>query len=159
MFHTKSEHLRQLLFVLELAVSAFVFLAILNGYQFFGADISLDYAGHIGLLLIVLVSFGLSHHYFEGERALHDHSLQSQSLHIVQAMAVTFAVTVTLLFMLKLGYVSRFVLLGFVVTNTIALITVRAFLVWWYFYGRKEKEENYLNILIIGSGQRAHANE
>lgn len=157
MFHAKSEYLRRLLFVLELAVSAFVFLAILNGYQFFNVNVSLDQAGHIGLLLIVMVSFGLSHRYFEREVSLHDHSLKSQSLHIIQVMVLTFSVTVVLIFMLKLDFVSRFVLIGFVITNTLALITVRVFLAWWYFYGRKEKEENYLNVLIIGSGTRAYA--
>ena len=44
-FHSKSEHLRRLLFVLELAVSALVFLAILNGYQFSSANADLDHAG------------------------------------------------------------------------------------------------------------------
>ncbi len=158
-FHTKSEHLRRLLFVLELAISASVFLAILNGYAFFRANADLDHAGHLGLLLMVLVSFGLSHLYFEREVALHDHSLQSQTLHIIQVIALTFGVTVTLIFMLKLSFVSRVVLRGLVVANTIVLIPIRAFLAWWNIYGRKEKEENYLNNLNIGSGQRAHAYE
>ena len=158
-FHSKSGHLRCLLFVLELAVSALVFLAILNGYQFFSANTDLDHAGHIGLLPMVLVSFGISHRFLEREVALHDHSLQSQALRLIKVMALTFGVNVTLIFMLKLGFVSRVVLLGFVVANTIVLIAVRVSLAWWYFYGRKEKEENYLHILIIESGQRADTNE
>jgi len=157
MFHKKSEHLRRLLLVLDLSLSALVFLIVLQGYALIFPDRSLDRSSHLGLLLIILLVFGVIRKVFRMESTLHSVPLRSQAWNLAKEVLVTLIVVTGLIFLLKLDFVSRFVLLGFAIANILTLTAVRTFLVWWYFSKRREKRDNYLNVLIVGSGSRAHA--
>ncbi len=79
------------------------------------------------------------------------------SVQVVGAtMLVVFAAVSVLIFVFKLEYASRGVLVGFFAANTITLILLRSFLAWWYLSRGKESRENFLKILVVGSGPRAH---
>ena len=156
-FHWKSEQLNHLLLVLDLAVSALAFLVILNSYASPVGDSGPDVAAHMGLLVIVLIFFGAARQYLCGSVPLHPLSLRQHNVGVLGAMAITLALISALIFVLKIGFVSRAVLLAFMVVNSLLLISLRSFLVWWYFSNHRESEDNHLKILIIGSGVRARS--
>lgn len=113
------------------------------------------YLQHLSLLVLITLTIAICHHLLSPEYQLHGRSLWRQVCDIVMTMAATFAVIVVALFLFNVDFVSRLVFVGFIVANTLVLIGIRAFLTWWYFSSHKEKQENYLRVLIIGSGQRA----
>ena len=155
MFHTKSKLLRRLLLVLDLAVSAVTFLTVLNIYSAMHGDSDTDYAGHIGLLFVILLAIGAGRYLIGKNGGLERISLRRQSWQIALTMAITLVIMTTVIFLLKLEFVSRAIVIGFFLANTAILILIRAFILWWYFSRHKEKEENFLRILLIGSGTRA----
>lgn len=155
MFHTKSEHLRRLLLILDLAVSAAVYLTVLNIYSAMYGENSADYLGHVGLLLVIILATGTGARFVGKNGALERISLRSQISQVILTMSIALVITATVIFLLKLEFVSRSVVVGFFVANTVILILIRAFILWWYFSSHKEKEDEYLSILLIGSGVRA----
>jgi exopolysaccharide biosynthesis polyprenyl glycosylphosphotransferase len=156
-FHWKSEYLRHLLLLLDLSVSALVFLLILNLYGGSGSGSGPDIAAHIGLLVVLLIIFGATRQYVFGSLPLHPLSLKQHNWRVLSTMAITLALLAALIFVLKIEFVSRGVLLGFVVINSFTLVVLRSFLVWWYFTNQRESGDNHLKILIVGSGARARS--
>jgi len=155
LFHTKSEHLNRLLALLDVSVSALVYVVVLRVYMTFRPEEAGSYLNHLSLLVLIVLAITISRRFISAEFQLHGRNLWRQTWYIGMMMAVTFAVIVAALFLFNVDFVSRLVFVGFVVANTVALVSIRAFLAWWYFSRHKEKEENYLRVLIIGSGRRA----
>lgn len=52
-------------------------------------------------------------------------------------------------------YVDRSVVMSYAVLLILGLLVDRLFLQWWYFKGRTELSDNYVKVLVIGSGNRA----
>lgn len=156
-FHWKSEHLQYLLLLLDLAVSALVFLLILNLYGGSWSGSGPDIAAHLGLLVVLLIIFGATRQFVFGNLPLHPLSLMKHNWSVLSTMAITLALLAALIFVLKIEFVSRAVLLGFVVINSFTLVLLRSFLVWWYFSKYRESGDNHLKILIVGSGVRARS--
>ncbi|NOX69186.1 MAG: sugar transferase [Gammaproteobacteria bacterium] len=155
-FHSKSNHLARLLVLLDIALLSLTYTVVLRIYPLVSVEPNIDILAHLGLFPVILVIFLLSRRYSGGVSALQTGSIKMQSWCLIKETTITFAITAALIFLLKLTYVSRAVLLGFAASGTVVLIAVRAFVIWWYFSRSKEKQENYLNVLIIGSGRRAH---
>ena len=76
---------------------------------------------------------------------------------LVRELFVSLAIIFGLIFILKFEFVSRAVLIGFSVLSFVGLVLVRWFLFWWYFGRSNAEPEFFVNVLIIGSGKRAHA--
>ncbi len=156
MFHSKAEHLNRLLVLLDVSVSGLVYVTVLRiyiGFRPYEAD---KYLNHLSLLIFIILAIAVSHRFINPDFQLHGQNFWRQAWNITKMMAATFAVIVVTLFLFNVDFVSRLVFVGFIVANITVLIALRAFLAWWYFSGRKEKSENYLRVLIIGSGRRAH---
>ncbi len=156
MFQTKSEYLNRLLTLLDISVSALVYFVILAIYLTLRPNDADDYQSYVGLLVIVVLAIATSRRFISSEFQLHGQNLWRQTWNVGKMMALTFVVIVAAIFLFKIEFVSRIFFVGFIAANSLVLVGIRAFLVWWYFSRRKEKEENYLRVLIIGSGQRAH---
>ena len=151
-FHARSEHFKRLLLVLDLSVSAFVYLVVLNIRSI---DRELSFAGHIGVLcgtlVVIAVVWPIFHREYDLRRRSH---LASLSI-VGKTMLASFAVIAVALFLFKMEFVSRSVLVGFFVANTGVLVAIRWFLAWWYLSPARDGRENHLRLLIVGSGPRA----
>jgi exopolysaccharide biosynthesis polyprenyl glycosylphosphotransferase len=55
----------------------------------------------------------------------------------------------------RFDFLSRYSLGAFAVLLAAGLVIERRFLTWWYFRGRPERPDNFLKVLVIGSGDRA----
>jgi len=156
LFHYKSEHLNRLLALLDISVSALVYLVVLKIYMLFRPLDADGYLGHLGLLVLITLAIAICRRLLSPGYQLHGGGLWRQAGEITMTMVATFVVIVVALFLFDVEFVSRLLFVGFFIANTLVLIGIRAFLTWWYFSSHKEKRENYLRVLIIGSGQRAH---
>jgi len=155
MISEKSEELNRLLFVLEMCITTLIFLLSYHLRSLY-ADVSdVDYLSHITLIPLVLALWSMSLYHFGAYRGLRARSMATYSWAVLRAVVLAMAMLFLLLFLLKVRNVSRLVMVTFAVANVIVLIGVRAGLVWWYFTKAVEKGENYLKVLIIGTGARA----
>ncbi len=55
----------------------------------------------------------------------------------------------------KFEFVSRYAILLFGALLVTAIVSNRLFLRWWYFTGRREHPDNFLQVLVVGTGSRA----
>lgn len=154
-FDEKSAQLKRLLLVLDLCVTALVYLISFWAYHFLIADSKSQYDSYLAFMphIVLLQGFFLS--YFGAYKSFRISSIFTFERIVVMALGLNMAFLFTMLFLLKLQDVSRMIILSFAVTNFIALVVVRYFLVWWYFKRTVQKGENYLKVLIIGTGERA----
>ena len=111
-FHVKSDHLSRLLLLLDITLLSLTYVLILRMYPLFGNDVSLDFLAHLGLLPVVLVTFVTGRRWFGAPSRLGTASMQVQIVCLLKQIAFTFFVIVSLVFLLKLEFVSRGVLLG-----------------------------------------------
>jgi len=83
-------------------------------------------------------------------------SMSSQIFSLFREVVVTVGVLLILVFLLKMTFVSRLVVGWFAVTSIVLLVGSRLIIYWWYFVHERNAIEQALNVLIIGSGRRAH---
>ncbi len=153
--NTKSSQISRLLLILDICLTFFVFLvSFWLGVSFFSGsqDHLLSYVVMSPLLWLVQSYFMAR---FGAYKNLSVVSFVNYGLIVAKSIAISVFVFFAFLYALKIGFVSRGVLLIFVVLNFSVLLGIRALLVWWYFYRAKEKGENYQKVLIIGTGERA----
>jgi len=74
---------------------------------------------------------------------------------VTNAVLLGFALLLAVMFVLKLQFVSRIFLVTFGVLNGLALVAIRARLLW-YFRNSPRRDEDKYRILIVGTGNRAH---
>lgn len=151
----KSRQAGRLIFVLDMLMTVLVFLFTYRVRESFFAQNPADFYSHLALLPFVLVPLGFLMSRFGAYRGLRVASFLGHTWIVVRALGISFAILFTVLFLLKAGYASRSFLIIFGATNFVALIMVRAGLIWWYFHRSIEKKENYSKVLIIGTGDRA----
>jgi exopolysaccharide biosynthesis polyprenyl glycosylphosphotransferase len=157
MFHERSIQFAALVVVLDLLISVLVFLVLLGMHPLIFPGGEADYLAHLGILSMVLALFlGLR---------LSPKSRQQPPLNylntrqiiwlILKDQLILFTICMGFIFVLKLTFVSRFVVVGYFMFVSMALISTRLFIVWWYFGRDRTKKHFSLKILIIGSGRRA----
>lgn len=151
----KSSHAGRLLLVLDALLTTFVFLAAYGLREFTFSANPTDYTSHLALLPLYLAAQILLMRHYGAYRRFRVESPLHYFWTVTRAVAFGFVVLFTILFLLKVQSVSRSFLLFFAVMNIAALITVRYGLIWWYFRQAVEKGENFLKVLIVGTGQRA----
>lgn len=105
----------------------------------------------IPLLLALLLNF-LS--YFGAYSSPHRSSLTQYAYAIFRGLTFTLGILLSLLFLLNIQYVSRFVVIIFSFIDFIFLLFIR-FIVIEYFKRSVKSGINSLKILIIGTGERA----
>ena len=153
-YDQKSRQAGRLLFVLDTLLTAFVFLLAYDlRIWFFRSPV--DFWRHTALLPLVLglmVPLLWSSGAYERMRV---RSLFAYGWIVARSIVITLVVLSTVLFLLKAGSISRMVLLMFGALLPVVLVGVRAALLWWYFRRAVERHENYLKVVIIGTGERA----
>ncbi len=150
---SKAKLLRKLLLVLDSTLSGAVYASVCAAAFVIGVLSGAEWREHLFLLpLVLVIAASLS--------GWSKHSLVGQTFgrilfEMLRFNGILFAAVVAFAFLSDLGATSRGVLTAFFVTNFFALVSVRAFLRWWYFSVRVEKRENYTKVLVVGSGPRA----
>ena len=158
MFYAKSNHFAHLITLLDVLLSTLVYLILLHLYPQFskGADPDFFFS-HLGILVLMLAAFISLRMWTNQKLSVRSLSARWQAFILLREQALTVATCACLIFLLKLGFVSRLVLVGYFLVNTAVLISARMFVLWWYLdKQRKRKEQDFLRILIVGSGRRAH---
>jgi len=115
-----------------------------------GADIF----SHIALLPLLLVFLLIFLSYFGAYKSPREASIIYYGWAVVRGVVVSIGVLLTLLFILKVQYVSRGVIIIFAGLDTLVLIASRIGLKQ-YFRISLKKGTYFLKVLIIGTGDRA----
>jgi exopolysaccharide biosynthesis polyprenyl glycosylphosphotransferase len=155
MFDEKSEHLQRLLFLLDMCLTALAYVLSIYTYVLINPAAEVNFNSHLALLplLLAIVSYLLTT--FGAYNGLRVTSLLSYGWTVFRTVAISVVVIFTILYALKITYISRGVLGSFSIYEFGILLLVRQGLIWWYFRRAIQKGENVLKVLIIGSGSRA----
>jgi len=143
-----------LLFLLEMGLTL---LAIVIAYRIeqFLAPTNIEIYRYAAFTPLIWVPLSYFMNKFGAYRGLRVRSLMSYSWIVVRSLLFSLAVLVLLLVMMNIDYVPRSWFLAFFIVDVVLLVLFRGILIWWYFRRSIEKGENYLKILIIGTGDRA----
>jgi exopolysaccharide biosynthesis polyprenyl glycosylphosphotransferase len=151
----RSDYLKKLMFILDLALVAVVYVTSVKIYPYLRIGTSIDELVHFGLLPLALIIFGLTRQVLGRYLDIQRQTLRAQTVCIVQEILLTLGALVLIVFLLKLESVSRVVIVTFAVAALAALIFIRRFIVWWYISRPSVATDNLLRVLIVGSGRRA----
>lgn len=154
-FHPKSDYFRRLLLILDLALVALAYCGVLALVDELRPEAKIDFLAHLGLLPIVLAAFATARAVFGRKVDLGRYTLRTQIACVLKELGIALGFAVVMIFALKLEYFSRFFFVSFVLAVVAVLIGMRLLIIWWYFIKHREATDNYLNVLIIGSGVRA----
>ena len=151
---SKSTYLQRLLRTQDILLSTLTFNVAVDLLWLLGVGTANDAVNQLKLLPFVAVfSWFASRSETPG---IHGQRLLKTALYAARFAAITTIGILAIAYLFKLGYVSRYALVAYGTLLTLGLTTNRLFLRWWYFTGRREHPENYLQVLVIGTGQRAH---
>jgi exopolysaccharide biosynthesis polyprenyl glycosylphosphotransferase len=154
-FDEKSRHAGRLLFVLDILIAGLVYMLAANACRIWFPERDVDFYAHLGLMplfVLLLAAFLMPSGIY---RRLRVESMLSYVWHIGRGVAASILLVAAVLFLLRAHFASRTLLLMYAAALPVALIAVRAALVWWYFRKAIEKGENHTKVLIIGTGDRA----
>ena len=153
MFEGQNQRRRRDTLLLDLASTV---LAMLAAYAFRlhivdGGGALLPYLGLLGLILplwIFLLTF------FGAYRSPQSASMADLAWSVMRAIGAGIVLLLTFLFIVKVQYISRVIVMTFAITDLVALVGVRAWTVWG-FRRALARGESFRRVLIIGSGNRA----
>lgn len=154
MFEEKNDQLRNVLSLLDSAVIVLAFLASYQAHEWFVAEGTADFLSHVVLLPFIVFLWGVFLSYFGAYRGPRGVSRFDYAWAVAQAVGSALAMLLVALFVLRVQYASRAILLGFAGASFVALTAVRIGVVA-YFRRSIRRGENCRRALIIGSGQRA----
>ncbi len=155
LFDEKSREISRLLFLLDILLNLLVLILVFDVRQFLGLESSSSLAAHVALLPILGVPMGYFLVRFGAYQGLRIVSLFRYAFIVLKAFSIGLVVLLAILFFLKVDFVSRFFLVQYSVLSILLMVIVRGGLIWWYFRRSVQKGENYLKVLIIGTGRRA----
>ena len=154
MFEDRRTELDRTVFFLDVLLTIIVFIFSFYIRNHYVPKEEIDIYSHlflIPLLLALLIGF-LS--YFGAYNSPHQTSILDYIWSILISSLLTVGVIFSLLYILKIQYISRFVIVVFAFTNFIILCAIRAIVVT-YFHKSIQQGRSSLKILIIGTGIRA----
>ena len=148
---SKARYYERLTLVLDNLGGIFAWLFMVLVGVYLGRIPESAYYQHVSLLvfLVPIQMLALSINHSASRR------LTDQSRYLVKGFGSVLLAIVAIIFIAKLEFVSRLVVLGYALMSVAGLMVVKAFLQYWYFHGRKERAENFTKVLIIGCGPRA----
>jgi exopolysaccharide biosynthesis polyprenyl glycosylphosphotransferase len=150
----KSKLLRRTLILLDLGLTLVMFLASFGLRQLVQPGQNADFLSHLALLPAILGTWIVLLVFFGAYRSPRGTGFLVYASAVVHGVATGFAVLLTLLFVLKIQYVSRMILGTFVFLDVLGLLGVRLWAVW-YFRRSLQRGQNFGRVLVIGSGPRA----
>lgn len=155
MYDPRSKELDRVVFLLDIAFTMVaLLLAFLLRNFMLAEDDKLDIYSHLFLLplLLTLLTFFLS--YFGAYKSPRYTTMPGYAWAAFRGISLTIGVLLTLLFFLKIEYISRMVILVFAGMEFLVLLAVRA-LTMHYFKNSIRDGSGFLKVLIIGTGERA----
>lgn len=154
MYDERSRHVGRVLLVLDIVLSVLVFVIAYRVRDSL-IESSSSFSAHLAIVPLFLLFLGLSVWMLEGYRNLRTAMILDYAWVVLRALAISIAALLTLLFLMKVQYVSRPFLVLFTVLDFVVLMLARMTLVWWYFRRPIAGGENALKVLMIGTGYRA----
>ena len=155
LFDEKSREISRLLFLLDILLALLTLLVVFRVRVRYGLESSNDLAGYVALLPILGVPLGYFLTKFGAYRGLRVVSLARYAYLLFKAFLISLTILFGLLFFLKVDFVNRSTLIMFSLLSIFVMVGVRGGLIWWYFRRSIQRGENYLKVLIIGTGRRA----
>jgi exopolysaccharide biosynthesis polyprenyl glycosylphosphotransferase len=153
--HEKSNYFARLILMLDLLIGILVFMWLLELHPRLFVRGDADYTSHLGVLAIILPAFLGLRLWFSQKPSLSLLTPTMQAWIVLREQVTLLIICMSMIFLFKLSFVSRFVIVGYFLINSIALVCARLFIVWWYFDKDKKNKENFVRVLIVGSGRRA----
>lgn len=154
-FEEKSLHFKRLTTLYDIG---FTILAYFVSYwlhdQALGGGSPSDFFSHIALLPLIIAMWTPLLGAFGAYGSPRVTSRFDYGWAVFKAVAIGLVVLIVLLFLLRIQYVSRIIVMTFGFLDLTALIGIRLWAVW-YFRKALCKGENFLKVLIIGTGNRA----
>ncbi len=154
MFEEKSEQLNRVVTVLDVVLTVVSFLIAYWIHEELLPSRSAELLSHLALLPLIITFWILFLTLFGAYRSPRVTSLFEYGWAVIRGVVVGVALLLTLLFLLKIQYVSRAILVAFAILDALFLVGVRIGMVW-YFRRSLQRGENFLKVLVIGTGNRA----
>jgi exopolysaccharide biosynthesis polyprenyl glycosylphosphotransferase len=154
MFEERSERLHRVLSLLDVTVTIFVFLAASWVRNAVVDDDPADLLSHVALLPFILALWMFFLTFFGAYRSPRTTSRLQYAWAVTRGVAIGLAALLTILFLFKIQYVSRAVVVTFAAADLLALVGIRLGVVW-YFRRSLRRGEHFRRVLIVGSGTRA----
>lgn len=154
MSEEKSQILHQITIIYDILLTGIVFLISIRLREFIASDRDIDFISHIALLPLIVAIWVYFLSYFGGYKKPMGASHVDYFLAVVWAVGSGFVIVLALLFLLKMKYISRAVLVIFALLDIAALCAVRSCILW-FFRRSVRKGGNVLKFLVIGTGNRA----
>ncbi|MGB4782183.1 sugar transferase [Candidatus Methylomirabilis sp.] len=153
MFRQQSQQLRRVTVLLDVSLTVFLFMAAFWLRKPL-VDPTAQLLPHLALLPIIGPLWVFLLIFFNAYRSPRGASASDLCWAVTRAVATGLVLLFTLVFLLKLYYVSRVIVVAFGVLDTLALSGVRLGIVW-YLQKSLRDGDNFRKVLIIGSGNRA----
>lgn len=155
LFDEKSREISRLLFLLDILLNLLVLVLLYRVRVHYGLESARQLPSYMALMIILGVPLGFFLIRFGAYQGLRVASLLRYVYIVGKAFLISLAILMAILFFLKVNFVSRSFLIEYAVLSSIVMVSVRAGLIWWYFRRSVQKGDNYLKVLIIGTGRRA----
>ncbi|MBV1905531.1 MAG: sugar transferase, partial [Pseudomonadales bacterium] len=149
----KTTHLKRLLQTQDVFLSLFAYLFTVNFAWYLNILSRSAALEHIQLGIVILflsLAASLSH-----SPKLHGHNQLASLKFSARFTGIVITGILLLVYFGNLETFSRTVVIFYSSLLSVGLFLDRLFLQWWYFNGRTEHNENYVKVLVIGSGKRA----
>ena len=154
MLSEKSYRVRNITILADLSVTILMFLLAFWIRDMYGRDDPAEFLSHVALLPLVLAIWSFFLFYFGAYRNPRESSGFDYAWAVGRAVAGGLVALLTLLFLFKIKYVSRAIVIMFTGLDFLGLLLVRLWFVW-YFHRSLRNGDTHLKILIIGTGSRA----
>ncbi len=154
MLSDKSQRIRNVTILADLSVTLFVFLLAFWIRDLFSRDDPVDFLSHVALLPLVLAIWSFFLTYFGAYRSPRERSRLDYAWAVGRVVAAGLVVLLTLLFLVKIKYVSRAIVVMFAGLDFLGLFLIRLWVVW-HFRRSLRNGDSHLQVLIIGTGSRA----
>lgn len=154
MFNEKSARLNRVLVVVDLGSTAILLFLALNIHEWIWGNADVDVFSHIALLPLLMAFLVFFLRYFDAYESPRLASRLGYAWSIMQSVSASFILLFTLMFLLKIQYVSRSVILLFWGLEFFTLSVIRMG-VLIYFRKALRVGAKFLKVLIIGTGPRA----
>lgn len=149
----KTTHLKRLLQTQDVFLGLLAYLAAVNIAWYVGILDLKSVIEHSQFGILVLI-FNLIASLIHSPK-LHGHDYLASIQFAAKYTAIVLTGMLLAIYFGKLGFVSRTVVTVYALLLGFGLIVDRLFLQWWYFKGRTEHNDNYVKVLVIGTGNRA----
>ncbi|MBP7568871.1 MAG: sugar transferase [Acidobacteria bacterium] len=154
MFSDRTEQFTRVLAIADVLLTTVALLLAFYAHAIVTGDFDDSLFAHVSLVPLLLMFLLYSLVYFGAYDTPRMASKFTYGWAVLRSVAASFLLLMTVLFLLKLQYVSRIVMVTFAVFDLVLLTGARLFGLA-YFRRALRQGEKYLKVLVIGTGPRA----